>query len=232
MISSSALRRAAIPADAMKRLRRTVSFAGLAALTTLFFNAGFSERDEVEGRSFLILNANGCGSSCERVGLLRRAGFSPALEVYGREGRDESRDEDDREPAPNAGLRDVEEAELGLCGRTKVRPTDSEVDGDNVICFLGPLLGADRVSESLPRNPPAEGRLPLRGAPLPSELLPRNPPADGLPPELGLEPGRAEVRPTGFDVEGDSVSFFLGPLVVVLLVLLFLGGGDDFVNGN
>ena len=113
----------------------------------------------------------------------------------------------------------------------KARATGDDSNPGISIFFLGPLLGAG-LSESLPRNPPAEGRPPLRGAPLPSEGLPRNPPADGLPPELGLEPGRAEVRPAGLDVEGDSVNFFLGPVLVSLLGLLFLDTGDDFVNGN
>ncbi len=111
----------------------------------------------------------------------------------------------------------------------RVRPAEEGASSDKVICFLGPLLGADLASESLPRNPPGDGRPPLLGALRLSES--RNPP-ELRPPDEGLLLGRVEVRLSGFDVDSDSVSFFLGPLFEALVVLLFLGDGDDFVNGN
>ena len=85
---SSALRRAAIPAEAMKRLRRTVSFEGLALVTTLFLSAGFTNRDEVIGRSFLILNSP-LDSPSGRVIFFLMVGLSADL---GLNGRDEPRD--------------------------------------------------------------------------------------------------------------------------------------------
>ena len=57
-------------------------------------------------------------------------------------------------------------------------------------------------------------------------FLSRNPPAGGL-----RSPG-LEVLSAGFEEGVDNVNFFLGPLVVLLRGLLFLGDGDDFVNGN
>jgi hypothetical protein len=111
----------------------------------------------------------------------------------------------------------------------RVRPTGDEPSSDKVIFFLGPLLGAGRASESLPRKPPGDGRPPLLGA---LRLLESRNPPELLPPDEGLVLGRVEVRLTGLDVDSDSVSFFLGPLFEALVVLLFLGDGDDFVKGN
>jgi hypothetical protein len=109
----------------MKRLRRTVSFTGFAAVITLFLSAGFAIRDEVVGRSFLILNSP-LGSPSGRDIFFLIAGFSPDLGLNGREGRDESRGEDDLSLAPNDGLDpNLGGTDRSLRGRTEVRPTDS-----------------------------------------------------------------------------------------------------------
>lgn len=186
----------------MKRLRRTVSFAD-ASVRTLFFNEGFSGFEEVAERSFLILNANGCGASAdEREDVFRRAGLSPDLgENEGRDERDASRDE----------------------GRLDGgRPTGDGPSSDKVSFFLGPLLDGLRTSDPLPRDPADDERPPLLGALRPSELRPRNPAPETLPPLM---------RPV-LAAGGDNAIFFFGPLFEVLVGLLFLGDGDDFVKGN
>jgi len=203
---SSAFLRAAIPAEAMKRLRRTVSLAGLALVITLFLSAGFAIREEGVGRSFLILNSPLRSPSGSDIFFLI-VGLSLDLGLNGRDGR-ESRDDGGLFLSPKLGLApNLGGADLSPRGRTEVRPTESD-EGGNSIFFLGPDLGALRTSEFLPRKP---------------VLAPRS---ENLPDGRGRESLGELLRPV--PVVGDNVSFFLGDPFGLLLFC----DGDDFVNGN
>ncbi len=224
-MSSSAFLREEIPAEEMKRLRRTVSLSGASVFgarvsvreilfLTFIFGVASELRKDFAGEDLNVLERTEVRSTFvgdddgERDILF--LGPSDVLRGARESGRDMRSDEllasrpSKRESRSRDGLGD------GL----RVRPTGEKLfpTGASVSFFRGVVL-VERGSRVVVRGEREEKGF----------FLSRSPNPEGRP--LGLR----SVLGDG----DDNVSLFFGPVEVFLgELLLFLGEGDDFVKGN
>ncbi|MEI8133527.1 MAG: hypothetical protein WCH46_00450 [bacterium] len=211
----------------MKRFNRTVSFTGFAAVMTLFFSEGFTTPPLdvfLIGRGFASKLLPVVGASVIRF---RGVVLSLVRGENGREGRDDGgRDENgldddgldepglDEEPLAGKGRADDErgESDLGRPPKAGLARKLGALESSRRGLPTGRRNGSELCGKSIFFRGPAEASLGRE-----SELR-----------LIGRSFEREKVLRGAVPVVGDKVSFFFGKP----FGLLFLGDGDDFVNGN